>query len=396
MSAQNRWLLPAGIEEVLPENALVIESYRRKCLDLFSVWGYQLVIPPLIEFLDSLLIGDCQDLDLQTFKVTDQMSGRSMGIHADMTPQVARIEAHRLSSDSPARLCYCGTVLHTLPEGAGGSRSPIQIGAELYGHTGLASDLEIITLMEATLKACGTTRVLIDLGHTGILETLLAQLNMSAEFKRELQSIMQRKSTPDMADCLAQVDCSSDLKMAVINLINLHGKQDVLARARQQLSVGGAELMQHLDYLQALSEALKPKLDCSELHFDLAESRGYHYQHGVVFTAFCPELGQELARGGRYDNIGESFGRARPATGFSADLKQLLMTAAPEPERHAEAMIFAPASDDPELHNSVTQLRSQGHIVISGLDPQAEVTESSRCTKILLKVDNQWQIKDKS
>ena len=395
MSSQNRWLLPAGIEEVLPENALIIESYRRKCLDLFSVWGYQLVIPPLIEFLDSLLIGDCQDLDLQTFKVTDQMSGRSMGIHADMTPQVARIEAHRLNSDSPTRLCYCDTILHTLPEGAGGSRSPIQIGAELYGHTGQASDLEIIMLMEATLRACGTNQVLLDLGHTGILETLLTQLDMNTEFNTELQSIIQRKSTPDMADLLAQVDCDNNLKTAVMNLLDLHGKQDVLERAREQLSVGGVDLMQHLDYLQALSDALKPKLDISELHFDLAESRGYHYQHGVVFTAFCPKLGQELARGGRYDNIGESFGRARPATGFSSDLKQLLVTAAPMSKADSEDAIFAPVSNDPDLHRTVNQLRDEGHIVITGLDPQAEQTESSLCSKILINVDNQWTIKDK-
>lgn len=395
MSSQNRWLLPAGIEEVLPENARIIESYRRKCLDLFSVWGYQLVIPPLIEFLDSLLIGDCHDLDLQTFKVTDQMSGRSMGIHADMTPQVARIEAHRLNSDAPTRLCYCGTVLHTLPEGAGGSRSPIQIGAELYGHTGQASDIEIITLMEATLQTCGTQTTLIDLGHTGILEALLSQLDLSAESHTELDSIMQRKSTPDMVELLAQIDCNNELKTALVNLISLHGKYDVLERARQQLSIGGPEVLQHIDYLQDLSQALTPRLAISKLHYDLTETRGYHYQHGVVFTAFCPTLGQELARGGRYDNIGESFGRARPATGFSSDLKQLLKTATPNSAVTDQDIIFAPASADPDLHNMVNQLRDQGHIVVTGLDTAAQSIESSNCAKILVNVDNQWIIKDK-
>ena len=237
--------------------------------------------------------------------------------------------------------------------------------------------------------------MLLDLGHTGILETLLTQLDMNTEFNTELQSIIQRKSTPDMADLLAQVDCDNNLKTAVMNLLDLHGKQDVLERAREQLSVGGVDLMQHLDYLQALSDALKPKLDISELHFDLAESRGYHYQHGVVFTAFCPKLGQELARGGRYDNIGESFGRARPATGFSSDLKQLLVTAAPMSKADSEDAIFAPVSNDPDLHRTVNQLRDEGHIVITGLDPQAEQTESSLCSKILINVDNQWTIKDK-
>lgn len=395
MSSKNRWLLPAGIEEVLPENAAIIESTRRKCLDLFNVWGYQMVIPPLIEFLDSLLLGDCEDLDLQTFKVIDQMSGRSMGVHADMTPQVARIEAHRLSSQAPSRLCYCDTVLHTLPESSGGTRSPMQIGAELYGHTGLASDVEIIQLMETMLTQCGINNILMDLGHTGIVDTLIQQLALSKDFNQEFHSILQRKSEPDMAALLGTIDASNELKTACIQIIDCHGKADVLVRARQQLNIAGTSILEHLDYLEVLSKVLQTRLQATDLHFDLAESRGYHYQQGVVFTAFSAHQGQELARGGRYDNIGENFGRARPATGFSADLKTLIEVSDDSKHTSYES-VFAPANDDPALLQKVHELRSAGQTVVTGLDIHSEAIESENCTKILVCENGQWMIKEKS
>ncbi len=395
MSTKNRWLLPAGIEEVLPENAAIIESTRRKCLDLFNVWGYQMVIPPLIEFLDSLLLGDCEDLDLQTFKLTDQMSGRSMGIHADMTPQVARIEAHRLGSQAPTRLCYCDTVLHTLPESSGGTRSPMQIGAELYGHTGLASDVEIIQLMETMLTHCGIDNILMDLGHTGIVDTLMDQLALGKDFNQDFLSIIQRKSEPDMATLLSNVDASCELKNACMSIITLHGKADVLTRAREQLNLQETAIPQQLDYLEELSSVLKTRLKATDLHFDLAESRGYHYQQGVVFTAFCAQQGQELARGGRYDNIGENFGRARPATGFSADLKKLIEVSDANTDNPSE-VIFAPAQDDSALLQKIQELRTDGHIVVTGLSAHAEAIESENCSKILVCENGQWMIKDKS
>ncbi len=395
MSSKNRWLLPAGIEEVLPENAAIIESTRRKCLDLFNVWGYQMVIPPLIEFLDSLLLGDCEDLDLQTFKVTDQMSGRTMGIHADMTPQVARIEAHRLGAQAPSRLCYCDTVLHTLPESSGGTRSPMQIGAELYGHTGLASDVEIIQLMETMLTQCGVNHILMDLGHTGIVDTLIQQLALGKDFNQDFHSIVQRKSEPDMETLLSGIDASSELKNACMQVIHCHGKADVLTRARQQLNIPGTSIAEYLDYLEELSQVLQTRLQATDLHFDLAESRGYHYQQGVVFTAFCAHQGQELARGGRYDNIGENFGRARPATGFSADLKTLIEVSDDNIYSSNEG-IFAPANDDPALLQKVRELRAAGHTVVTGLDTDAEAVESENCTKILVCENGQWMIKEKS
>ncbi len=393
MSSRTRWLLPAGIEEVLPENAAVLESYRRKLLDVFSSWGYQLVIPPFIEFLDSLLIGECEDLDLQTFKLTDQLSGRTMGVRADMTPQVARIDAHMLKKDAPTRLCYCGTVLHTLPESAGGSRSPLQIGAELYGHNGLSSDIEIIALMTATLQTSGIENIILDLGHTGIFESLIAKANFSQDLESDLFSMLQRKSTPDIENLLSNIDCSSDIKTAIINLVSLHGGSDVLNKAREQLKCGGSELTSCIDYLEKMSNALSERLPMLELHYDLAESRGYHYQHGIVFTAFCASSGSELARGGRYDDIGETFGRARPATGFSADLRQLI-TASTQSFPSTADVIFAPASNDADLINVISQLRKDGEIVITALSDNTDEAKNIGCTRTLQKQNNQWVIKE--
>ena len=393
MSSRTRWLLPAGIEEVLPENAAILESYRRKLLDLFSSWGYQLVIPPFIEFLDSLLIGDCEDLDLQTFKLTDQLSGRTMGVRADMTPQVARIDAHMLKEDSPTRLCYCGTVLHTLPESAGGSRSPLQIGAELYGHSGISSDTEIIALLTNTLQACGINNIILDLGHTGIFESLIAKAELSQDIESDLFAMLQRKSTPDIEILLQNVACDPEIKMAIINLVSLHGASNVLDKARDQLSIGGESVLNSINYLEEVSQALQSRLPNIDIHFDLAESRGYHYQHGIVFTAFCAASGSELARGGRYDNIGETFGRARPATGFSADLRQLIAASNQSLPANTK-IIFAPLSNDTELAKLILKLRTEGEIVITALSGDANEAKNSGCTRTLQKENNQWVIKE--
>ncbi|MEM8843552.1 MAG: ATP phosphoribosyltransferase regulatory subunit [Pseudomonadota bacterium] len=393
MSPRNRWLLPAGIEEVLPEDASIIELHRRQLLDLFSSWGYQLVIPPFIEFLDSLLVGECEDLNLQTFKLTDQLTGRTMGVRADMTPQVARIDAHMLKSNTPTRLCYCGTVLHTRPETAGGTRSPLQIGAELYGHSGMESDLEIISLMTSTINACGINTILLDLDHTGIFETLMTKSNFNFEVQNDLYQMLQHKSLPDIEKLMSEVECSNEIKSSILDLVNLHGKQDVIERARSSLSAGGAKLLQCLDYLEQISFAITSKIPNIEIHFDLAESRGYHYQHGIVFTAFCADSGNELARGGRYDNIGESFGRARPATGFSADLRQLI-TASNQKLEKTDRVIFAPSIEDADLSATISQLRANGGIVISALSDSLDEARSIGCTHSLQQENNKWVVKE--
>ena len=393
MTSRTRWLLPAGIEEVLPKNAATLEQYRRKLLDLFATWGYQLVIPPFIEFTDSLLIGDSEDLDLQTFKLTDQLSGRSMGVRADMTPQVARIDAHMLKSECPTRLCYCGTVLRTRPETAGGSRSPLQIGAELYGHDGPASDVEIISLMITTLQASNVQNVLLDLGHAGIFDALIEHENFETTFKNDLFSMLQRKSTTDIENLLRTTDCNSELKAAISTLVELHGTKDVLNRARSELKIGGKKVMACIDYVESLSEKLAPRLNATEIHYDLAELRGYHYQNDIVFAAFDARSGDELARGGRYNNIGEVFGRARPATGFSADLKQLVLASTQSVENKCKC-IFAPASDDAALADVVSELRAKGEKVVNALDDDNNEAASLGCTHILQKQNNKWVMKE--
>lgn len=394
MSSQTRWLLPAGIEEVLPKEAAELESYRRKSLDLFSSWGYQLVIPPFIEFLDSLLVGECEDLNLQTFKLTDQLSGRMMGIRADMTPQVARIDAHMIKTDAPKRLCYCGTVLHTRPESAGGTRSPLQIGAELYGHHGLASDVEIISLMTETLQTSGIKDVLLDLGHTGIYEALIRQAGLPEQAEDELFHMLQRKSSPDIEQLLTAVECATEIKQALIQLVSLHGPMEILGLAREQLAVGGVPLIECINYVEHLSDQLGKKLINTKIHYDLAEAPGYHYQKGIVFTAFCANSGNELARGGRYDNIGESFGRARPAVGFSADLRQLITASNACTNPDQKHTIYAPACDDATLAAAIQQLRASGEVVINGLTNDCHEASSMGCTKILHKNNNTWEVRD--
>ena len=393
MTSRTRWLLPAGIEEVLPKNAAVLEQYRRRLLDLFAGWGYQLVIPPFIEFTDSLLIGDSEDLDLQTFKLTDQLSGRSMGIRADMTPQVARIDAHMLKSEAPTRLCYCGTVLRTLPETAGGTRSPLQIGAELYGHDGLESDVEIIALMIATIQTGNVKNVLLDLGHAGIFDALIENENFEPGFKSDLFSMLQRKSTSDIVDLLNTTSTNSKLKTAICTLVELHGTREVLDRARNELKIGGERVLACIDYVETLSNTLAPQLNATEIHYDLAELRGYHYQNDIVFAAFDAHSGDELARGGRYNNIGEVFGRARPATGFSADLKQLVLASGQTFSADSKR-IFAPASNDIDLADTISGLRAEGEQVINALTNDKNEAASLGCTHVLQKQNNKWVVKE--
>ncbi len=392
MNSSTRWLLPAGIEEVLPEGAAALEHYRRKLLDLFTSWGYRQVMPPFIEFLDSLLIGNSEDLSLQTFKLTDQLSGRTMGVRADMTPQVARIDAHMLKAEAPTRLCYCGTVLLTRPESAGGTRSPLQIGAELYGHDGPESDIEVISLMITTLRASGVNQILLDLGHAGIFEALVEGANLEPDIRRDLFSMLQRKSVPDIENMLATLDCSSGLKDAILSLVELHGTGEILTSARKQLKAGGKKVIDCIEYLENISTKLERRLGTIEIHFDLAELRGYHYQNDIVFTAFNAASGDELARGGRYNNIGEVFGRARPATGFSADLKKLIATAGGE-RKPAKTPIFAPAIDDDELTDTVSRLRADGEIVITALTTDTNEGKLLGCTHILQNDKNKWVIK---
>src|SRR5680860_253176 len=393
MGIQDRWLLPEGIEEALPQQAERLEHYRRALLDLYHGWGYELVVPPLIEYLESLLVGASHDLELLTFKLPDQLTGRMMGVRPDMTPQVARIDAHLLKRDVPVRLCYFGTVLRTRAEGVAGSRRPLQVGAELYGHAGLDSDLEIIRLMLETLRLTGVQAVHLDLGHVGIYWNLArnAGLNEAQEFA--LFELLQRKAVSEIEQYLDGVGLPARARDQLLALTELNGGDEVLARARALFADTDTKVDAALDYLALAASRLRRYAPDIELHFDLAELRGYQYHTGVVFAAFARGQGQEIARGGRYDEIGKVFGRARPATGFSTDLNILigLGARAPAPSRPT---VFAPASDDPELHALIARLRAAGERVICGLAGQQGDARTMGCGRELIQSNDNWIVEE--
>lgn len=374
MTQENRWLLPAGIDELLPQAAWAIETLRRRLLDRFRSWGYELVIPPMVEYVESLLIHPGDDLDLSTFKLIDQLTGRLMGVRADMTPQMARIDAHSLRQEGPTRLCYLGTVLHALPGGFAGTRAPMQVGAELFGHAGTASDIEILRLMLETLEVAGVRDVWLDLGHVGIYRALARQAGFDAEDEASFFDLLQRKAVPEIEAFIGGRLLPGELAAMLRALPDLHGEGlETLEGARRHLSAAGREVHQALDDLAEVARALQGQGGGVRLHFDLAELRGYHYHTGIVFAAFVPGQGQAIARGGRYDGIGEAFGRARPATGFSADVRALAAFAAPTEE--GRGAILAPSDDDPDLTAMVRKLRAQGERVVYALSEQGPSPE---------------------
>jgi ATP phosphoribosyltransferase regulatory subunit len=386
MTSVDRWQLPDGIEEVLPAQAATVEQLRRQLLDLFRSWGYQLVIPPLVEFTDSLLIGLGQDLDLLTFKLTDQLSGRSMGVRADITPQVARIDAHSLAPEGVSRLCYAGSTLHTRPKSLMASRSPIQLGAEIYGDDSLAADVEVIRLMLATLDAAELqSSITLDLGHVGIYEAVLAAAQLDEQQERTVFDALQRKSVPDLM--LALDDVAEDAATLIIGLVDLHGDDSVLAAARELFEQRVPAAIAAVDELQEVAADIRRQHPQLPLYFDLAELDGYHYHTGITFSAYVPGHGQALARGGRYNGVGEVFGRSRPATGFATDLKALLGLL---PTASAvSGAISMPDSDNTELLAKAAELRAAGEIVINTLGGERD----SRCDRELLEVDGTWQVK---
>ncbi len=362
-----RWLLPEGMEELVPPESLRLERMRRSLLDLFSGWGYEIVTPPFIEYLESLLTGTGEDLELHTFKLIDQLTGRMMGVRADMAPQVARIDARRLRRDGPSRLCYAGTVLRTLPEGISSGRSPVQVGAELYGHASWESDCEIVCLMIEALEAAGVGPVHVDVGHVGIFRALARRAAFGPEREIALHEALQRKAGSEVRERLNAWRVDAECVDALVALVDLDGEPSVLERAGRVLAVGGEDVARALADLGALVGAVRTRRPDVELHIDLAELRGYRYHTGSVFAAFVPGYGREVARGGRYDEIGSVFGRARAATGFSADLKMLIARRTLSCDSTREDVIGAPWSDDATLHDAIRELRSHGERVIQRL-----------------------------
>ncbi|QHS09603.1 ATP phosphoribosyltransferase regulatory subunit [Sinimarinibacterium sp. NLF-5-8] len=320
----DKWMLPEGVDETLPPLSWQLEHLRRKLLDHFHVQQYELIMPPLIEHLDTLLTGSAQGLESQTFKLTDPLSGRLLGLRADMTPQAARIAARRYADRQQIRLCYLGSVLRTEADTLGGSRSPRQVGCELFGVPGIEGDLEILRLLQDTLRLAGVQAAHVDLGHVGLYRALLAELRLSVDAQGTLFNILQRKSQPDLAAFVDSHHLAAEQAQAILQLMGLHGDASVLARARQVLRFGGEAVQQALATLEQIVAELQRSGPQMTLHIDLAELRGFRYHTGVVFAAFVPGHGREIARGGRYDGIGAAFGTAQPATGFSADLNELL------------------------------------------------------------------------
>jgi len=390
MTKANRWLLPDGVDEILPPQASQLETLRRDILDLYSTWGYELVMTPLIEFLDSLLILPSNALQLQTFKIVDQLTGRSMGVRADITSQVARIDSHVLQREAPTRLCYADSVLHTRPQSLLGSRSPLMIGAELYGHRGIESDIEVISLMLHTLEKAGIEKPQLALGHVSFYRTLTKSAGFPAELEQKLFAALQRKSASEIENLLQNAGAEKTLIADIKSLATLNGDISILDRAASEIQSSAPEIQQSIDQLKKIASVISQRFPQQSVYFDLGELRGYEYHTGVVFAAYVSSYGEAIANGGRYDDIGEGFGRARAATGFDADLKILL--AQGKNSYTPGKKIFAPANDDPALQEAIESLRSEGQHVINAFPGQTETAADMGCDYELLSTKDGWQV----
>lgn len=382
----DRWQLPDGVDELLPERASALEALRRSLLDLYRSWGYQLVIPPLMEFTDSLLEGVGADLDTLTFKMPDQPSGRTLGVRADITPQVARIDAHSLADEGISRLCYTGSTLHARPKSLLASRSPVQAGAEIFGEAALAADIEVIHLMLATLRVAGigARDITLDLGHGDVCGRLLQSLALDDAREAAVFDALQRKSRPDLQQALSGV--AREPREALLALVDMHGGMDALDRAEALLSPVAPGIDEALRTLREVSREVGQEHPDINIYVDLAELRGYHYHTGIVFAAYVPGYGEAVANGGRYDNVGRAYGRARPATGFATDLKTLVqLQAAGLTPAHC---IHAPVSGDPTLAVAVRALRDAGEVVIASLSGEKD----PRCSRELAQRDGEWTV----
>ena len=392
MKQGERWLLPDGVDEFLPPHAVPLEQLRRDILDLLMRWGYELVIPPLIEFLESLQSENGEDLNLQTFKITDQVTGRLMGIRADITPQVARIDAHRLPTDLPQRLCYLGPVLHTKPDKFAGSRNPLQLGAELSGHSGIESDAEIISVMADVLKLAGLAGLTIELGHMGVFKALADTAGLDPDAADKLLDALVRKTEYEVAETLDQNNVDGTIRQRILGLLSLNGGVEVVNLAKKVLAGAPPLVGEAIESLDGLVGLLADRIPGINLHVDLAELRGYRYHTGVIFAAYVPGEGRAIAWGGRYDNIGSRFGRRRAATGFSTDLKTLITARRYVPESRPK--IFAPAGRERALIEAIAEFRRNGMVVIQELPGQRGGARELGCTSILVHCDGAWQVQD--
>ncbi len=380
----HNWLLPEYIEDVLPAEAARIELLRRSVLDLFKVHGYQYVIPPMLEYTESLMTGAGHDLDLATFKVVDQLTGRLMAVRADMTPQAARIDAHLLNHQGVTRLCYAGSVLRTKPDGLARTREPLQLGAELYGHAKIASDIEIQRLLIKALQAIGISQLHIDFSHVNVFASMIEASNVAPQLEQALYNALQSKDKPAVAALSVGLDKVT--REALIHLTELNGDKSILDKAAKVLPNTPA-IQEALSSLAKVGAALEG-LDVT-VSFDLSELRGYHYHSAIVFAAYAQGYKGPLALGGRYDEVGQVFGRSRPATGFSLDLRGVV-TALP-PAKSVMA-VFAPANSDQALSAKINELRAQGYVVVQALDDNTPHYLELNCDRKLEYHNHSWQV----
>ncbi|GAB2888173.1 ATP phosphoribosyltransferase regulatory subunit [Uliginosibacterium flavum] len=375
-----RWALPEYFEDVLPLEAQRVEALRRAVLDEFRLHGYQLVIPPAVEYLDSLVSGTGQDMADTMFKFVDQISGRTLGLRADTTPQVTRIDAHLLNRTGVARLCYCGPVVHVLPRSMTASREPLQIGAELYGHSGIEADVEVLRLLARTLQLAGARTSRIDIGHVGIFRTLSSLAGLNAEAEETLFGILQTKDVPALREFVANI--AEPARSGLLALPDLYGDASVLLRARDRLpDVPGVHAA--LDELLHLSR----QLGDLPLSFDLADLRGYLYHTGLMFAAYCGSSPTALALGGRYNEVGREFGRARPASGFSLDLRELAALGA---VANASGAVLAPMDNAAELVVLIAQLREAGEVVMLELPGHTGDWREAGCDRRIELQNGAW------
>jgi len=388
MTYADRWLLPDGIEEILPAEAGAIEQLRRRLVDLYASWGYDLVIPPLLEYTDSLLIGLGRDVDLLTFKVTDQLTGRTLRIRADITPQTARMDAHSFNRQGTNRLCYAGHVVHTRPKNPLATRTPIQAGVEFYGEPDTRADIEVVSLLLESLKLAGLPKLHIDLGHVGIYRTLAEAAGLNQAQEDTFFELLQRKAVTEIEDWVATHLQGSIFAEIFLQLPHLAGGSEVLSRARACFADCPMAVAEALNQLERVAETVTARYPEVELYFDLSELRGYHYLTGLVFAAFAPGYGNPVASGGRYDHIGEVFGRARPATGFAVDISALsklgLLPAGLKPG------IWACETGEPEQWREIQALRASGERVVSG--PSEAVPDEVNCDRRLVLAAGRYQV----
>lgn len=378
------WLLPENIADVLPSEARKIEELRRAMLDNFRLYGFELVMPPMLEYLESLLPVPSHDMDLRMFKLVDQLSGRTLGVRADMTIQVARIDAHLLNRESVTRLCYAGSILHVRPSGLHATREPLQIGAEIYGHSGLEADAEIQELALACLALAGFNEVRLDLSHAGILRAITANDDKARDDENTLYSLLRCKDVPGLDAITARYDPPT--RAALLALPGLYGDITVIERARQVLPKN-VEIGKALDELEALVHLA----DKANVTIDLADLSGYQYESGVMFSLYVPGLPNAVARGGRYDHVGAAFGRARPATGFSMDLRELARLL---PSAERTRAISAPWGREPGLRAKILALRSEGEIVIQSLPGHDNEQEEFDCDRSIVLENGKWILKN--